>query len=177
MATFKTFLAERFINTFDAEVKRKYMQQVWDLLQKSYSYIGGIKGDEFETPEKMLAVPFWKLIIKDGKAICCILYKDNNGRKSIAFGTDGSREAKLEAKKLIKADLERSYKEVSGAAEKFMQHAYPELFKQYSIPADKVAAIIGKEIEPCEDGMHYKRMIHGSMITKILLGTPGNKFY
>jgi hypothetical protein len=176
MATFKTFLTERYVNAFHADEKRKYMQQVWDILVDSYAYIGGLKGHEFKSPETMLQVPFWKLAVKDGKVLVVGMYKDHNGRKSIAFGTNGSSEGKILAKKMIEEDFSRSYIEISGAIEAFVEKHMPELFKQYRVPASEVAAIINKEITPV-DKYHYKRKIGGVECTKILVGTPGKKFY
>ena len=45
MKTFNTFIAERFVNALpsDKELKRKWSDDVWSLLQKSYEKIGGIK--------------------------------------------------------------------------------------------------------------------------------------
>jgi hypothetical protein len=165
------------VNTFETSVKRKYAQEVWDMLQSSYAYIGGIKGDEFKTPEAMLSVPFWKLVIRGGKIVTCRLYKDKNGRKSVAGGTDGTKLGKVECAKMMEADFKRSYSEVSGAAEQFVKRHFPALYKKYSIPADQVEALIDKKIEPLEDGYHYKRLIDGDEITKICLGTPHQKFY
>lgn len=170
-------LLERYINAFDDSVKRKYMQEVWDILQASYAYIGGIKGHEFSSPEAMLKVPFWKLFIKDGKVVTVRMYKDLNGRKGIASGTDGSRLGKLQMAKTLKNDLDVSYAEMSGAAETFISKHFPELYLKYRIPADQVSEIIDKEIHPSEDGYHYKRRIGSEVVEKILLGTPGKKFY
>lgn len=175
--SFKTFLIERYVNALKSDDKKKYMQEVWDILQSSYAYIGGIKGEEFKTPESMLKVPFWKLVVKDGKVVACHLYKDLNGRKSIAGGTDGSRTGKIEFAKMAKDDFKRSYSEVSGASEKFINRNFPELFKDFSIPSSDVEAIIGKKITPLPDGYHYKRIIGGEEVTKIMIGTSGKKIY
>lgn len=171
-------LVEHYINAFKDDVKLKYMQEVWKILQDSYAYIGGIKGEEFSSPEAMLKVPFWKLSIKDGKVVTVRMYKDHNGRKSIAGGTDGSRAGKIAMAQSMKADLEVGYSEVSGAAEAFIKKRFPELYQKYRIPSKDVAAIIKKDITPVEgDEYHYTRMLAGKATEKILLGTPGKKFY
>jgi hypothetical protein len=171
-------LLEHYVNAFKDDVKRKYMQEVWDILQASYAYIGGIKGEEFVSPETMLKVPFWKLCIKDGKIITVRMYKDHNGRKSIAGGTDGSRMGTIAMAKDIKQDLDVGYSEVSGATEVFIKKRYPELYKKCMIPAKDVSKIINKQVELIDgDEFHYKRELGGKMVEKLLLGTPGKKFY
>ena len=170
-------LLEHYVNCFKSDQKQKYMQEVWDILQASYAYIGGIKGEEFKSPETMLSVPFWKICVKNDRVVMVRMYKDHNGRKSIAGGTDGSREGKIAMLQSIKADLKAGYSEVSGAAEGFIKKHYPELYDKYRIPADKVADIIKKKVKPLEDGYHYERDLGGQKLQKILLGTPGKKFY
>ena len=183
MTLFSKFLEEQilnehYVNALSDDVKRKYMDDVWKILQDSYAYIGGIKGEEFQSPESMLKVPFWKVCVKDGKVVMVRMYKDHNGRKSIAGGTNGSREGKIAMAKGIESDLEVGYSEVSGATETFILKRFPELFKKYRISSSEVSKIIMKDITPIEgDEFHYERMLGGKMTTKILLGTPGKKFY
>lgn len=96
---FEQTLTEKFINLIgekDIEKKREYADRVWDILQRSYAKIGGIKGSGFKSKEDMIKnIPFWKIMKSNGKVIAVKLYKDKNGRKSVAGGTDGSKEAKL----------------------------------------------------------------------------------
>lgn len=173
------FLVERFINIFsNNDMKHKYMNQVWKILQDSYAYIGGIKGEEFVSPEAMLKVPFWKLSIKNGNVVMVRMYKDHNGRKTIAGGTDGSIEGKTAMMQTMKSDFQQGYSEVSGAAETFIQKRFPELYNKFRIPANQVSDIIHKKIELIDgDEYHYMRTIGGEKVEKILLGTLGKKFY
>ena len=171
-------LNEHYVNAFKSDVKKKYTQEVWDILQASYAYIGGIKGEEFQTPESMLKVPFWKICIKNGKAVMVCMYKDHNGRKSIAFGTNGSPEGKIAMAQCIKSDLDVGYSEVSGAAEGFIKKRFPELYDKYRIPSKYVGKIINKEIKLVDgDDYHYERNLGDKVCVKVLLGTPGKKFY
>lgn len=97
---FKNFINEAFINVFSSEDKRKYVDDVWDIIQSTYSRLGGIKGSGFSSKEDMIAsIPMWKLVRKNGKIIAVQLYKDTNGRKFVAAGTDNSPEGKEELKK------------------------------------------------------------------------------
>lgn len=74
-------LNERFVNIFsDEETKRKYASDVWDILQKSYADIGGIKGSGFKTIDDMVKnIPFWKLSVHDGVVDAVAMYKDKGG--------------------------------------------------------------------------------------------------
>ena len=174
----KQLLLEHYVNCFTLEQKRKYMQEVWDILQTSYAYIGGIKGEEFTSPEAMLNVPFWKVCVKNGKVIMVRMYKDHYGRKSVAGGTDGSVVGKAAYSMTMKADLKVSYSEVSGAAEAFLKKNFPDLYNTYRIKASEVSAIIKKDVDLIDgDEYHYKRNLGGEKVVKILLGTPGKKFY
>ena len=55
--SFKRFLEERFVNALpkDEDLKAKYADKAWELLQKSYAPIGGIKGKGFESKEDMMS--------------------------------------------------------------------------------------------------------------------------
>ena len=70
MLTFKSFIAEGFVNVIlskQDEDRKKYAKQVWDLLQSSYAKIGGIKGQGFSSVDDMIAnIPFWKLFQRLG---------------------------------------------------------------------------------------------------------------
>ena len=54
MIRFDEFLSENYKNLTSIEDKQKYKEQVWDVLDKSYQYIGGIKGSGFESIDAML---------------------------------------------------------------------------------------------------------------------------
>ena len=115
-------------NLFNERDKRKYVDQVWDLLQEAYKTQGGIKGSGFGSKEEMIKkLPMWKLNVVDGVVLCAILYKSSKGdslRKLAAGGI--IREPKelrnLARKKftdIIKEDFKRSIMEVSGNMKPF----------------------------------------------------------
>lgn len=105
------------------EIKNKYKDQVWDLLQRSYADIGGIKGTGFESAQSMVQnIPMWKLGVRDGQVRAAILYKDSAGRKSVAAGTDGSADGAAFIDQMFQAEVGRSCSEKSkGALGKLMK--------------------------------------------------------
>ena len=117
MKTYKEFISETFVNLIgDDQDKEKYVDEVWDILQKSYKPIGGIGGTGFKNKQDMIDnIPFWKLGVKNGKVVAVNLYKDKGGRKSVAFGTDGSPASAPIVKEIVAADLKRSFGEKSKA--------------------------------------------------------------
>ncbi len=171
MQKFKDFLNEKIQNTFDSSEKEKYKDEVWDLLQKSYKGIGGIKGSGFESKEDMVEkIPLWKLQFKDGKITSGLLYKDQKGvRKTVTVFTNGSAEGKKNLIKILSADLERSIIEVSHSLLKMMLREMPSLVDKYVIDTKYVQDYIGKEITIINDRL-YQREVQGEVITKMLLG-------
>jgi len=98
-------------------LKKKYVDDVWNILQTSYAHIGGIHGNGFKNKEDMINnIPFWKLSTNNGKVNAVIMYKDSNGRKSVAMGTDKSDISKDKIKHMVSKDFERAYGEKSGSA-------------------------------------------------------------
>lgn len=193
------YLTERFLNLIgDDPRKQKYKNDVYELLVRSYKSIGGLKGDGTQSPDDLLSIPFWKLVRKNGKIIAVILYKDKNGRKSVALGTDGSSTAIRALKDIMNKEPERSYSEKSKSSLNFFLKSNPNA-KDFLIPRDKVESIIGKKIFPYSDGvmdkldvsekeqesvrltLHkypflgdygYFREIGGELMFKVLVGTP-----
>lgn len=171
-----TLLNEHYVNAVTKKEKEQYAQDVWDMLQAAYKQIGGIHGSGFESTDDMVdKIPFWKMVRRNGKIIAVQMYKDSGGRKMVAMASDGTREGKEELAKILKHDFERSYGEVSDAAEKFVMKHFPEAFKTFRIPATVAGRILGKEVVPSKDGYHYTREIGGQHHEKIMLGTPGKK--
>ena len=83
-----TTLFEHVINTSSRQDKLKYKDEVWNILQLSYQYIGGIKGSGFSSADEMVEkIPYWKLVKKNDKIVAVMLYKDKNGRKMVACGS------------------------------------------------------------------------------------------
>lgn len=174
MKNYKEFLAEGFKNLFSPKDKKPMADEVWEILQNSYAPIGGIKGNGFKSVDDMIKnIPMWKLGVRDGKVKAVIMYKDKKGRKSIAAGTDRSKEGKTLLLEMVREDFKRSFGEKSGPMLNFVKKNLPELVKQYAIPAKEVHKYIDAEDIVPVDKYEYKRKIGGTVIQKMLLGTPG----
>lgn len=184
----KFLLTETYINVFDEKSKRKYIDDVWDILQSSYAKIGGIHGSGFSSKQDMIDnMPFWKLARVGGKIVAVAIYKDKKGRKRVAAGTDGSREGKTAFADIASSDLSqgRSYSELSGPSLVFVKKRYKGDLQKHLIKPQDVEAILGTKIEyPVGDQdaevlLHpelkdyfYTREIGGGSHTKLMLGTP-----
>jgi hypothetical protein len=195
LQTFKGYLAERFVNAINDDPKKEeYVDQVWNIIQKAYEPIGGIKTNGFQTKEKMMTLPFWKMAVQDGKVVAVVIYKDKNGRKSVAMATDGSEIGKKRIVDMVKNDLKRSYGEKSKAALGTLMKTVPEdIIKQFLITPKEVERITGDEIIPLKGykgevpkdaqvtlqkypylkDYGYLKDFGGSMLFKVMFGTPG----
>lgn len=182
-------LIERFLNVFDAKEKETYADIVWDILQNSYKNIGGLKGSGLSSKEDMLNnIPFWKIAKKNGKPVAVALYKDREGRKRVASGTDGSVEGKDMLARMLQDDLtqQRAYAEVSGPSLKFIIKKYGSGLSKHMILPIEAEKILGVKLEypiPKDDKevvdnpeLHkyfYIRDVNGTPLTKLMMGTPG----
>jgi len=162
----------------DEEAKSQIAQSVYDLLQSAYVKIGGIKGSGFNSPEDMVQnIPMWKVFRRGDDIKAVLMYKDRNGRKMVALGTDGSRDGKLMLKNIVKAEYttDRSFGEVSGPALRFVKSALgDEIFNAKSIPAaDVQAALPNDNIRPVDDEEYEREITPGNWMKKRMMGTPG----
>lgn len=150
----ENIISERYINAIgDSErsmnIKQRYLDQVWDILQRSYAPIGGIKGSGFENKEAMLSLPMWKMGIRDGRVRAVIIYKDKGGRKSVAMGTDGSQEGMWFVENILGNEITRSYGEKSkGALGKILKTVPWNILKNYVVPVKDVMRISDDKITP-----------------------------
>lgn len=185
-------LHERYLNLLpnDRKKKEEYADEVFDLLTKAYSYIGGIHGSGFKNPKDMIDnIPMWKLSRKDGKIVAGVMYKDKDGRKLVAAFTDGTEAGKIALSDIYKKDLDRSYKETSSRALSFAKKLLgKETLLKFAVSRDTVKKLLkDDEIFDVEDNdeevlrhpelkkFFYARKIGGQLHTKIMLGTPGKK--
>jgi|AntDeeMinimDraft_5_1070356.scaffolds.fasta_scaffold08682_1 hypothetical protein len=189
---------ERFVNLIsDDPDKEKYVDQVWDLLQYSYRYIGGIKGSGFSSKEDMIKnIPFWKLAVNKGKVEALVMYKDKGGRKSVAVGATGSDWSIAKVADMMKNDIERSFGEKSKGALGLMLKQYPfnviEAFLKTpkeaegilkkggltpisDVPKDQWPADAVKTLEkyPKLKDYGYLRELAGKPAFKVMIGTSG----
>ena len=203
MQSFASFvLNEKYVNLIgdkSHDQRRKYADQVWDLLQGAYASIGGIKGDGFKTKEDMIkTLPFWKLFVQKGKVRVVMIYKDTGGRKSVALATDRSKVAKEALSDIFKSSFDKGYGELSGAALAFaIRSVGPDIIADIAMDVKNVSKTIGKEITPATDETvaklsdddkliykRYKKLLGHGFYTrelgghphlKVILGVPGFK--
>lgn len=164
----KEFIIERVVNAFDEQEKLKYADQVWDVLQKSYAKLPGGFGTASSLEELIEKSGLWKIIVRSGHVTAVNVYRDQNGRKSIASGTDGSIQGKLDYRMIKSADIKfnRAWGEVSDRAEALMAKLGAK-----PIPAKLAPILTGKKILSYNpDGVHYTRMIAGEPHEKIMYG-------
>ena len=160
--------------------KQKYVDDVWDILQKSYAKIGGIKGltkDEIVDDDNIMM----KLVHRNGKIVACQVYNTKQGgRKIVAGGTDGTDIGKKALYDIMQEDVKRiergSWAEVSEA----MEYLYVLKFGGVPIPVDIATKILrdkGKRIiSVSDDGYHYTREIAGTPLEKIMFGNVPPKY-
>lgn len=162
-------LDEHYVNCLTPESKEPYAQRVFSLIQTAYANIGG--NCNITDIESLCAdTGMWKLVRRNGEIIFAAIYKDRKGRKFVAIGHDGSKEAKAELRGIVAQDikLHRTWAEVSGSMAKVLLTSGISV-----IPADQASSILGKEIlEYGDDGFSYKRIIGGKLYRKVLVGYP-----
>jgi len=160
-------LTERFLTLISNSERSKYLDIVWDMLEKSYAKIGGFKSvDSKDTLIKETSL--WKLVRKNNKIVAVSIYSDKLGRKAIGGATDGTDEGKKALYQIWLEDIKqnRAWAEVSGAAE----HIKTKLGEK-PVPNKFVAQILGKTLISLNpDGYHYTRLIAGEPHEKLLVG-------
>ena len=161
-------LIERILNLHDSSSKLKVASQVWDILQKSYSTVPGGFGTAATVEELISKSSMWKIVTRSGRITAVFIYRDQYGRKSIASGTDGTAQGKLDYRMLRNEDVaqNRAWCEVSGAPEKMFHRMGCK-----PIPAKYAHILTRKEIIAVnDDGFHYTRLIAGEPHEKIIFG-------
>lgn len=174
------------------DMKEKYKNEVWDLIQDSYSAIGGIKGSGFSSPDDMIKnIPFWKVYTKNNKVLMVVLYKEKSGRKLVALGIDGSPLQKTMLVKVIIQSPKNSFMELQS---NLLQFTYKnighDIFTNFIISKDDIQNLLNKPVEEVDldkldtnDKQTYKKFpqlheyfymrdINGEKKLKLALGTP-----
>lgn len=165
----KDLLLEAYVNLWGKDEIKPYIDEIWDMLQLSYSKLPGGFATANTKEELLDKVNLVKAVRKNGKIVAVKLYRDSNGRKGIAAGTDGTKQGKLSLFKMIEEDmkLERAWAEVSGKPE--------ELYRRYGgipIPNEFAEEILDRKIISKDpDGYHYTREINGVPYRKIIYGS------
>lgn len=183
-------LTETYLNAFSTEDKSKYAKEIWDMLQQSYKKIGGIQGKGFTSiPDMIRSNAMFKIGMRDGKPRMVTVYKDKNGRKRVAMGTDGTEEGKWFAINILRDEMlqQRSYGEFSGQSFGATRKQIPDdVLVTFLVPATEVAAKLGKQIQigagddiieipndPYTE-FYYQRKIGDEIHTKLMYGDPSS---
>ena len=160
-------LTERVVNAFDAAQKAKYADKVWDMLQTAYKDIGGF-GSAASVEELLNTPGLWKLVVRDGEVTAVNIYRDAQGRKSIASATNQSLQGIKDYKMIKGADVKyrRAWAEVSRTPAAILKK-----FGATPIPSKYAQLLTGKHIMDYNpDGVHYTRLIAGEPHEKIMYG-------
>lgn len=172
-------LTEHYLTCFSADEKEPYIDIIWDMMEKAYAPIGGIKG--LTKDELMSDNIIFKLVRKNNKIVACHIYNTKQGGRKIIGGcTDGTDIGKKAFYEMGAEEVKRiernSWAEVSGA----MEHIFLFKLGATPIPADiakKILADKGKRIISTDpDGFHYTREIGGTPIEKIMFGNVPPKY-
>lgn len=168
---YSEIINERYVNLTDFDQKREYAPRVLELIDLAYARIGGHIG--LKSVDQLLSdTGMWKLVRKNGIIILAVVYKENQGRKLVAVGHDGSKEAKDALKQIIAEDIKmnRMWAEVSGSMATFcLNNGLPV------VPNTNVGELLGKEIISKDGEYKYTRVIGGSPHEKIIVGYPNGE--
>lgn len=203
MLSFRQHINENYKNFIGPDSRKdreQWVDQAWDIVQKSYAHIGGIKGSGFKSKQDMIDnIPFWKIYTKGDKLVAASFYKDKGGRKSIAIATDGSDLGKKIVGDIFKASLGVSYGEKSGPALATMMKNVPwETLQTFMFTPAQLEKISGEKLIRVEkfgvDNLDskdkftydkfpilrpyfYIRELGGEMKLKAAMGTSGLKIF
>lgn len=190
---------KNFVGADSIEDRKVWADRVWDLLQKTYEKIGGIKGSGFASVEDMVNnIPFWKIFTRGEKVLVALFYKEKAGRKIVALGTDGSPEAKTILTNVIVNGLKVAWGEKSKAVLIYMMSNIGiNALRPFLLTPEEAAKLLGVEtmrLTPAiieqlskhdllvykryEDDLKdyfYVRNIHGEYFLKVAIGTPNKK--
>ena len=174
----ENLITEHFITLTKKEDMKKYGDEVWDILQKSYAYIGGIAGVN-SIDDIINDTDMWKLVRRNGKITAMKAYKmKKGGRKANCGGSDGTEQGKKDIMKIYQEDGmckdRKQYGEYSGKA-------VSAVLKTGGIPVPASIAqtmLEPKEVEPCDDGWFFIRKLDdGKSHHKLMVGNLPNGKY
>ena len=163
----REILTERILTLQTHAEKQKYVDQVWDVLQKSYASIGGF-GTAADTSELINRFPLWKIVIRNGNITAVKVEKSQYGRKSVGVGTDGTSQGKKDIRMLIQTDIsmKHTWAETSGKPEslyrKMGANPIPAKFAEF-LTRHSILSI-------APDGYHYTRLFNRTPYEKIIYG-------
>lgn len=171
-------LNERFETMFskDREEKLKWLDQVWDVLNKSYSHIGGLHG--INSKEELVDdCDLWKLVRRGNTVTTAYLYKTKRGGRKMCYcGQNGTEQGKKDFYMLAAEDVKLIDRLAWGEGDDKICHIFIDKLGAAPIPAEMVKWLFpDKKIEKFDpDGYHYYRMIGGHLDRKMMFGNLMN---
>lgn len=146
-----------------------YLNAVWDMYTHTYKAIGLIVTSPFDLLSEF---PIWELCLDaDNIPHAFGMSKPTPfGLKSGLSGHDGTPDGKSMALMMLRSKFKRPgfYSEMSHRALDIVLAAGAPV-----VCASYVSKILGKDVEPAEDGIHYKRNISGvGVVSKVMVGHP-----
>ena len=145
------------------------IESVYELYKTQYSRLDPELN--VQMPEALLEFNCWVLIVNEtGAVLAFACYKTMpHGLKLGLIASGDSKRGKDALNTLLRVGLNVPgvYGEVSGAIEHLAAGYAPE------IPAEQAGRVLDKQVEPDDDGMHYRREITNvGFKTKLLMGKP-----
>lgn len=187
MKNLSSIICEKFITLFDEvkdiSLKRKYSKEVYDMIVKSYAYMGGLAGcksyedfcNEYVEPkngDKLI----WKLVRRTDHISAINIYSTKRGgRKAIVGASDGTEQGKKDLSKILEEDYK--FKE-RGAWIEVSGKALGLALKNGGIPIPNSYILElmpdknKNEFRMRDDGYFYDRIIGGEWHTKLCIGNP-----
>lgn len=173
------FITEHYVNAIKKnpdgiKIMQKYAKEVWDILEKSYAYCGGMAGMR-DVQQLIDDSDMWKMTRRGGKINSVICYSGKRGgRKMCYLGSDRTEQGGKDLKKMWEEDGKMKDRQSCG---EFSGKAVSTGLKQgmFPIPANFAKQIMHDKrfLDYKEDGYFYTRLIGGNPHTKIMMGNFG----
>ena len=165
------FILESIENDFE---KMFVANEVYEILKEAYKNVKG--GIHFKSSLELIEkTSKWEILYFDTEIVGVIIYKAKKGLKMVAMALKNTVDKKIRniAKEFLgnffKKTYIRTWMEVSEAAEKFILKFGGEKFLVSNRYAKE---LLQKDIELCDDGYHYYRIIKGVKKRKVIVGSP-----
>lgn len=171
-------LNETFETFFEADRKQKlkYLDQVWDVLNKSYARKGGLHG--IDSKEELVDdCDVWKLVRRGNIITAAFLYKTKRGGRKICYaGQNGTDQGKKDFYMVVAEDVKLTDRLAWAEGDDQICHIYIDKYGATPIPAVMVKWLFpDKKIEKFDpDGYHYYRRIGVNLDRKMMFGNIGN---
>ena len=147
--------------------RAEYLDAVWGMYEKTYRTIGM----HISSPTGLLKYDRWDIGMSEGVPVNFALFeKEPFGWKSGLSGSDGSPAGKSQAIQVLrtKFKIPGIYGEVSHKVKDIVLAAGAPI-----VCANLVGEVLGKHVQPLEDGISYSRTLTGfGLVTKVMVGHP-----